>query len=164
MNRDEKVIVFELTCSARHRFEGWFSSGEDFDRQHARGLLTCPVCSTATVSKVPTAKIKRSESSEPSAAAAAGPGAGQSKSMVPSAQMAMPSASERAQMMAFIDHVLSNSENVGSKFAEEARKIFHKESPERTIRGTATREETEELLEEGIPVMPLPVPPQSDWH
>lgn len=153
------MIVFELTCSSSHRFEGWFSSGEDFDRQRERGLLTCPVCAVAAVSKVPTAKIKRSEPSEPSVTPAAASAAGTQQ-----AQMAMPSANERAQMMAFIDHVLSTSENVGAKFADEARKIFHKESPERAIRGTASREETEALLEEGIPVMPLPVPPQSDWH
>lgn len=155
------MIVFELTCSASHRFEGWFSSGDDFDRQHSRGLLTCPVCSTAAISKVPTAKIKRSESSEQAVTA---PGAAKAPAQSQSSAVAMPSAQERAQLLAFIDHVLANSENVGAKFAEEARKIFHKESPERAIRGTASREETEELLEEGIPVMPLPVPPQSDWH
>lgn len=155
------MIVFELTCSAKHRFEGWFSSGDDFDRQRERGLLTCPVCSTAKVTKVPSAKIKRSESSEPAPAPAAQPVAGKAQQ---TAAMAMPSAQERAQMLALIDHVLAHSENVGPKFAEEARKIFHKEVPERAIRGTASREETEELLEEGIPVMPLPVPPQSDWH
>lgn len=153
------MIVFELTCSAKHRFEGWFSSGEDFDRQRERGLLTCPVCSTAAVSKVPTAKIKRSEPAEPDPASQAVAAKGQQGTAV-----AMPSAQERAQMMALIDHVLANSENVGSKFAEEARKIFHKEAPERAIRGTASREQTEELLEEGIPVLPLPLPPQSDWH
>lgn len=153
------MIVFELTCSASHRFEGWFSSGDDFDRQHSRGLLTCPVCSTGAISKVPTAKIKRSDSSEHPA-----PSAAKAPAQVQAGAVAMPSAQERAQLLAFIDHVLANSENVGAKFAEEARKIFHKESPERAIRGTASREETEELLEEGIPVMPLPVPPQSDWH
>lgn len=156
------MIVFELTCSASHRFEGWFSSGEDFDRQHSRGLLTCPVCATAAISKVPTAKIKRSESNEQHASPA--PGAATASAQAQSGAVAMPSPQERAQLMAFIDHVLANSENVGGKFAEEARKIFHKESPERAIRGTASREETEELWEEGIPVMPLPVPPQSDWH
>lgn len=160
------MIVFELTCNASHRFEGWFSSGEDFDRQRERALLVCPVCASPSVSKVPTAKIKRPDPEQlplPATQESA-PSASRALATQSPAAPPMPSKEERAQMLAFIDHVLTHSENVGPKFAEEARKIFHKESPERSIRGTASREETEELWEEGIPVLPIPVPPQSDWH
>jgi hypothetical protein len=159
------MIVFELTCSTSHRFEGWFSSGEDFDRQRDRGLIVCPVCSNASISKVPTAKIKRAEPQQlPVPVAAPESTSLRNPADRAPAPPSAPSAQERAQMLAFIDHVLSHTENVGPKFAEEARKIFHQETPERAIRGTASREETEELWEEGIPVMPIPIPPQSDWH
>jgi len=67
-------------------------------------------------------------------------------------------------LAAFIDHVLVNSEDVGTRFAEEARKIHHGEAPHRSIRGQATSEETEALLEEGVPVLPLPIPPKDTWQ
>lgn len=153
---DGIMIVFELTCDAKHRFEGWFASGEDFHGQTARGLLTCPTCGTKSITKVPIAKIGRSESQPPAPVANEAPVS--SDNTVP---VSMP---DRAKMMAFIDHMLSTSENVGSKFAEEARRIHREEAPARSIRGQATRAETEALLEEGIPVLPLPVPPQTDWH
>ncbi len=149
------MIVFELTCEAKHRFEGWFASGEDFNGQTARGLLSCPTCGTKTVTKVPVANIRRGESES---AAPARPSA-------PVASNAMPvTMPDRAQLMALIDHLMTTSENVGDKFAMEARRIHHEEAPARSIRGQATKEETEALWEEGIPVLPLPVPPQSDWH
>ena len=114
------MIVFELICTRKHRFEGWFASAEDFDGQKARGLLECPVCSDKQVDKLLTAKIRKS---------------------APEA-VAQPA----------------------REFANEARRIHYEQAPERAIRGVASREETEELLDEGITVMPLPVPPQSDWH
>jgi len=158
------VIVFELICPDHHRFEGWFASSGDFDGQKARGLLQCPTCGKASIEKLPTAKIGKSE---PTAVvpreqksdhihagkAAAAPASGQ--------PVGMPSPE---QVQKVIDYLLSNSENVGKKFAEEARRIHREEAPGRSIRGIATKEETEELLEEGIPVLPLPVPPQGEWH
>lgn len=67
-------------------------------------------------------------------------------------------------LAAFIDHVLVNSEDVGTRFAEEARRIHRDEAPRRSIRGQSTREETEALLEEGVPVFPLPIPPKDSWQ
>jgi hypothetical protein len=151
------MIVFELTCDAKHRFEGWFASGDDFNGQTERGLLSCPTCGTKTITKIPTANIRRSEpDAVPAVSAPIGGGA--EKATVP---MTMP---ERAQMQAFVEHILASSEDVGKQFADEARRIHREEAPARSIRGQATREETEDLLEEGIPVLPLPVPPKSDWH
>ena len=69
-----------------------------------------------------------------------------------------------ANLQELIDYVLMNTENVGTKFASEARRIHHHEVAYRNIRGTASRQETEELLEEGIPVVTLPIPSQNDWH
>jgi hypothetical protein len=139
------VIVFELICTDRHRFEGWFASAEDFEGQKARGLLSCPVCSDCGIEKLLTAKIGRPDV-EP-----------------PRENMRAPVARPH-KLHEMIDYILLNTENVGDDFPAEARRIHRKEVPERNIRGVASGEETRELLDEGIAVMPLPVPPRKDWH
>jgi hypothetical protein len=140
------VIVFELICADRHRFEGWFASAEDFEGQKVRGLLSCPVCSDSKIEKLLTAKIGRPDA-EPSASA-----------QPPAAPVKPGNPHE------MIDYILLNTENVGREFPAEARRIHRKEARERSIRGIATGEETRDLLEEGIAVMPLPIPPREDWH
>ena len=140
------MIVFELICAHRHRFEGWFASAEDFEGQKARGLLSCPVCSDSSIEKLLTAKIGRPEAEAPA-------------SVQPSAQPGQP-----RNVHELIDVILLNTENVGRDFPSEARRIHRKEARERSIRGVATGEETRDLLEEGIAVMPLPIPPREDWH
>lgn len=140
------MIVFELICADRHRFEGWFASADDFEGQKARGMLSCPVCSDCKIEKLLTAKIGR-----PEADASAG------------TQPPAPAAPFR-KLHEMIDYILLNTENVGRDFPSEARRIHRKETRERSIRGIATGEETRDLLEEGIAVMPLPVPPREDWH
>ena len=142
------MIVFELICPDRHRFEGWFASSEDFESQKSRGLLSCPVCSDSSIEKLLTAKIGKPEA-EP---------AGEKADPTP-ALAAVP-----GNLSELIDYVLLNTENVGENFPAEARRIHYKEVAQRNIRGLATGEETRELLEEGIAVMPLPVPPRKDWH
>ena len=142
------MIVFDLICKDQHRFEGWFASGEDFTSQQGRGLLACPVCGGAHVEKLPAAKIRKQ--AEPAAPAAA--------SAVQAAK------TEQIDVSRIIDYVLMHSEDVGKSFAEEARKIHYQETPLRSIRGVATRTETEELHEEGIPVFSLPIPPQDRWN
>lgn len=143
------MIVFELICLDHHRFEGWFASAEDFDSQKARGLLSCPTCGKGGVKKLLTAKIGRGESEV------------QQNLPVPAQT---PAAQGQASLHDMITHVLKNTENVGDKFADEARAIHKDEAPQRAIRGTATRKETEKLLDDGIPVMQLPIPPKSGWH
>ena len=142
------MIVFDLICEDQHRFEGWFTSGEDFASQKIRGLLACPVCGGAHVEKLPAAKIRKQ--SEPNAPAPAG-----------AVQAAKP---ERMDVSRIIDYVLAHSEDVGKSFAEEARKIHYQETPQRSIRGVATRAEAEDLHDEGIPVFSLPIPPQDRWN
>ena len=142
------MIVFELICADRHRFEGWFASAEDFEGQKARGLLSCPVCSDSNIEKLLTAKIGRTEPEAPAESAR---------------QDSAPAARPRS-LQEMIDYILLNTENVGKEFPAEARRIHRKEARERSIRGVATGEETRDLLEEGIVVMPLPIPPREDWH
>lgn len=142
------MIVFDLICREQHRFEGWFASGEEFTAQQSRGLLACPVCGGAHVEKLPTAKIrKQSEAAAPAQAGA------------PQTQEAV-----KVEASRIIDYILTHSEDVGKGFAEEARRIYYQESPQRSIRGVATRAEAEDLHEEGVPVFSLPVPPQDRWN
>ena len=142
------MIVFELICADRHRFEGWFVSAEDFEGQKARGLLSCPVCSDSSIEKLLTAKIGRPDAGPP-----------RENAQLPATPAARP-----RNLHEMIDYILLNTENVGDDFPAEARRIHHKEVPQRSIRGVATGEETRELLEEGVAVMPLPIPPRKDWH
>ena len=145
------MIVFALICPKHHRFEGWFASADDFDGQKDRGLLSCPSCGRSEIEKLPTAKIR-------TAGAEVLPAVREEEVSTPA------SAKPPANLQELIDYVLLNSENVGAKFATEARRIHQNEVPYRNIRGTASRQETEELLEDGIPVMALPIPSRNDWH
>ena len=145
------MIVFELVCAKHHRFEGWFASGDDFEHQNASGLLSCPACGAASVKKVPLARVQRAKAERNPV-----PAVPESKAPVPG--------TTGISLAAFIDHVLKSSEDVGDKFPEEARKIHYEEARRRSIRGVASPQETEELLEEGISILPLPIPPKGDWH
>jgi len=147
------MIVFELLCAEEHRFEGWFGSAEAFERQRDSGLLVCPVCSSGAVEKLPSARIRRGGQPAP-------------KEKAPAAVPAsVPAARDGTMTLAsFIDQVLQNTEDVGARFAEEARKIHHEEAPRRGIRGTASREDAEALADEGIAVFPLPIPPSEEWQ
>ncbi len=163
------MIVFELICQAQHRFEGWFSSADDFDAQKARGLLSCPSCSSAQVEKLLTAKIGRHAQPAPSlrgpAEAQSAATAGVVAPNVTPAQANLPAAANLPQALhALIDHVLRNTEDVGTQFAEQARKMHYEEAPARAIRGVTTPQEAEDLREEGIEVLPLPIPSRNDWN
>ena len=140
------MIVFDLGCENNHRFEGWFASGEDFERQHKRRLITCPVCSNVNVVRLPHASYVNSGAT-PKPAPGAG-GAGQQYANV-----------GKEMLVKLVEQIIEHTEDVGSAFPEEARKIHYRESPERRIRGTASREEAEELVDEGIEIVALPIPP-----
>jgi len=142
------MIVFELVCPDRHRFEGWFASAGDFESQKAHGLLSCPVCSDSSIEKLLTAKIGKPEAQL------------KENNTPPAVSQAI----QPRNLNELIEYVLLNTENVGKEFPSEERRIHYKEIPQRSIRGLATGEETQELLEEGIAVLPLPIPPRRDWH
>ncbi len=136
--------VLNLQCSHAHGFEGWFASEDDFQAQLARGLVECPVCGDAAVAKLPSAPRLNLGAAAPA----------EPKQEV----VAAPDADMQAAWMKMVRHVMANTEDVGERFAEEARRIHYGESEERGIRGQASRQETESLLEEGISVLPLPIP------
>ena len=146
------MIVFELICCEQHRFEGWFASGEEFERQRAAGLISCPTCVTDRIEKLPTAKIGRAA------------GAAEQGPQAPNPAEAGKPREAALALAAFIDHVLHNTEDVGREFPTEARKIDRGLAPRRAIRGTASREEAEALSEEGIAVLWLPIPPRDEWQ
>jgi hypothetical protein len=135
--------VLNLQCSHSHSFEGWFASEDDFRGQLERGLVECPVCEDTHITKMLSAPRLN-----------LGAGKEEPKQQV----AATPDPALQAQWMKMVRHVMANTEDVGERFPEEARRIHYGEAEERGIRGQASREQTEALLEEGIGVVPLPIP------
>jgi hypothetical protein len=141
------MIVYELACAHGHRFEGWFASGEDYARQRERALLTCPICDDAHVERVPSARVSVPKGAPaPAAPASANPGA-------PAQAVAggLP-----PELLSQLREIVKQTENVGRRFPEEARKIHYEEVPPRPIRGQASPEEAQSLTEEGIEFAPVP--------
>jgi hypothetical protein len=137
--------VLDLQCPQGHRFEGWFASAADFEAQSAKQLVECPICGAKEVSRLPSApRLNLSGASDAQPAAATGNG--------------LPSQEWQARAMRALREVLEKTENVGDRFAEEARRIHYNEAPARNIRGVTTPEDAKALVEEGIDVMPLPIP------
>jgi hypothetical protein len=138
--------VFNLQCESGHLFEGWFASHDDYDDQTSRGLLTCPMCQSASIQKMPSApRLNFGKAVAPAAASTASAPVTQNEHFQLQARALQ-------QMRALI----TATENVGPRFADEARRIHEGEADQRAIRGTATPEERAELLEEGIAVVALP--------
>jgi len=150
------MIVFDLLCSGGHRFEGWFGSAADFSSQKERRLLSCPSCGSVSVERVPSASRVNFGAPEPKAL----PAKPQQPQPTPEMQGKDPFAIAQMLYSRMLDEMLTKSEDVGKQFPAEARKIFYQEAPARPIRGEATQQEHDELAEEGIPVLRLPVPPR----
>lgn len=151
------MIVFDLECHAgRHRFEGWFASSADFADQQERGLVACPECGSANVTKAPmAAKLARkgNQSMSSLATTPAAPQQAMSKGAMP------PEALRMMQALAAIQsEALKDSRWVGNKFAEESRAMHYGERDTQPIHGQATLAEARALHEEGIDVAPLPFP------
>jgi hypothetical protein len=151
------MIVFDLLCSKGHRFEGWFNSAVDYASQKERGLVSCPKCSTTAVERVPSATRANLGAQPPKPA----PVAAGTTNMVKTPEMDGKDAFAIAQMLysKMLDEILTKTEDVGRDFADEARKIHYEEVPARAIRGQATNEEHDALVDEGIPVARFPLPP-----
>jgi hypothetical protein len=152
------MIVYDLACSDGHRFEGWFGSSGDFEDQRARGLLVCPQCGASDVTKAPMAPAvpakgnSRQEVLPPEAPRPPEARAMANTPMPPEMKKAL-AALAKAQAEA-----LKSSTWVGDKFAEETRKMHYGERDEAPIHGQASLAEAKALIEEGVPVAPLPFP------
>ena len=135
------MIVYNLTCDNRHAFEGWFASQTAFETQHQGGKVECPVCASTMVTRLPSASYVNTSASK------------QQETVHPVAAGAGLSAQVRARVL---EYIRANSDDVGAEFAEQARKIFYAEAPQRNIRGVASTEQVMELREEGIEVLAIP--------
>ncbi len=151
------MIKYALQCERGHGFESWFQDSAGYDKQRKRGLIDCPVCGSTKIDKqIMAPNIRVSADIDVRAADAPVP-----PTAAAPADPAFVMASEQAkQLRAMIRelhaHVAANTEDVGARFAEEARKIHAGEADERAIRGRASLAEAIELHEEGIGVLPLP--------
>lgn len=168
--------VLDLKCAHQHVFEGWFASEDDFQSQLARGLVACPLCADVSISKQLSAPrlnlgaappLNMPASAAASSASAAGcQGAPSSTDIVPapaaptdvSPQDRQALQDMQGDWLKMVRQVMANTEDVGSHFAEVARQMHYGEADERSIRGQTSREEAVALLEEGISVLPLPMP------
>jgi hypothetical protein len=151
------MILYQLRCNKGHQFESWFRNSETYDRQEKRGLLACPECGSAKVSKAIMAPrigkkgASRSETAPQPEAATPAPAA------APTAAVKGPMPAEmRAMLLELRQQVEKNCDYVGGQFAEEARKIHYGESEKRGIYGETTDAEAEALKEEGIEFGRLP--------
>jgi len=131
--------VFDLTCDSGHRFEGWFASAERFAEQSAASAVRCPLCDSSAVQRAPSAPRLNLHGD---------------------ATHDGPTTTEPPVATVFerLRRVIASTENVGPRFAEEARRIHYQETPARPIRGTATDRERRELDEEGIETLSFPLP------
>jgi hypothetical protein len=137
------MIRYALICEHAHEFEGWFGSSADFDDQLARGLLDCPVCASKAVRKQIMA-----------------PAVSGTKKRGAPAEPAQPTQAMMLEAMGRLrQHVEENFDDVGDTFAKEARAIHEGKSEARGIYGQATPTEVRELVEDGVPVAPLPPEP-----
>lgn len=138
------MIKFNLICDQAHEFESWFGNSDVFEAQIARALVNCPQCGSSKISKAimaphVAAKTRLEKGAAPQSALSTGS-----------------AVKMRAAMQAFRQHVLENATDVGEKFPEEARKQHFGEVEEKPIYGKATPQDVEELLDDGVAVMPLP--------
>lgn len=144
------MVVYDLICRKNHRFEGWFPSAEGYEEQAAQKKISCPVCATTKIVKLPHAcaiqtKTKREKEENRAVRSKVSPH--------PLTE------AESKELLLYLHHnVRENFADVGPRFAEEARKIFSGKVEKKGIHGTATAEEREELDEDNIPYFTLPKP------
>lgn len=139
------MVIYDLDCHAGHQFEGWFGKPEDYSEQAEGGLLSCPVCGSTNVKRLPTASHVNTRSS--------------TDRREHSDRDKQPNAKQLATLKALEKihkYVDEHFKDVGADFPEEARKIHYGETEAHNIRGTATPEEAQDLRKEGVEALPLP--------
>ena len=153
------MIRFALVCDSAHAFESWFRDGASFDEQTKRGLVACPVCNSAHVTKaiMAPAVARRDLNS-------AAPAHDETETSVATHEPQFALADDKmralhAMMRELHETITATTQDVGAAFPEEARRIHHGKAEERPIRGAASIDEAKALIEEGIAIMPLPMLP-----
>ncbi|MEX3014489.1 DUF1178 family protein [Gymnodinialimonas hymeniacidonis] len=141
------MIRYTLKCAEGHRFESWFQSADAFDTLHGKGMVSCAVCGIEDVQKAmmaPPVPKKGKAEAEPTA---------------PERPLSEPAHPAEAMLRQMREHVEKNSTYVGGSFAKEARAMHLGDTPERAIHGEANAQEAKSLIEDGVPILPLPGPP-----
>ena len=155
------MIRYALHCDRNHEFESWFQSSSAYDSQVKRKLVTCPICGSAKVDKAimaPRIVGKKGRATPP-----AEPVATTSPEATPSGPTSLMMAQERelrAKLKELRDHIVKNADNVGERFANEARAMHYGDKEHRPIYGEASPDEAKSLIDEGIEVSPLPTLPE----
>lgn len=157
------MIVFDLQCERGHRFEGWFGSSTDYEQQSARGLLACPECASMVVSKAPMAPAVPTKGNATDRAVQPPAHTGTAAAAANTAPVAggamSPELHQAMQALALAQaRALRDSTWVGTDFAAQSRAMHYGEREEAAIHGQASLEEARALIEEGVPVAPLPFP------
>ncbi|MEI9983907.1 MAG: DUF1178 family protein [Aliidongia sp.] len=139
------MILYELRCPSEHFFEGWFRSSDGYEEQRDAGEIACPVCGRHDIDKAPMApRLGRSDKSLPAPTQPAG-------------------AMEQVQLLRSLRRAIETGcEDVGERFAEEARKIHYGEADARGIYGNTSAEEAEKLADEGVEFARIPWVPLAD--
>lgn len=168
------MIKYALICDQGHTFESWFSNAQGYETQVKRGFVECPTCQSKQVSKAlmaPAVSTSRRKEAIRAQTAAMTAAAMQAQAQVAAAAPAVPAPLDAAQPVALLDEsqqalramvrelhekLTENSTDVGDRFTTEARDMHSGEAPLRPIHGRATLEEAKSLIEEGVPVLPLP--------
>jgi len=154
------MIRYALICNNKHSFESWFTDSAAYDKQAKRGLVTCPQCGSAKVEKAIMApQLANTKKRGKSAAASPVESTSASPDNTPVAMLSPHEKELRQKLKEIRDHLTKNSEHVGPKFSEEARKMHYGETEHRSIYGEASPEQAKELAEEGVEFHPLPVLP-----
>jgi len=144
------MIIFDLQCVNDHRFEGWFKNTSEFESQLSSAMIHCPVCGTEQVAKVPSASHLSLGKTNPQQA------------ITPQTKTALPAPDMNVLLRKLRDHIKQNFEDVGNEFASEAKRMHYGEIEERNIHGNATKDEIDELQEDGIMAFPIPDFPDKD--
>ncbi|HEX4409510.1 MAG TPA: DUF1178 family protein [Xanthobacteraceae bacterium] len=161
------MIRYALNCDNGHEFESWFANSSAYDKQRKRALVTCPVCNSAKVDKAIMAPRLAQSSDESAASSLPMPAPSPTPSppqmpvptQAPMAMMSTPERELRQKLKELREHITKNSNYVGTKFPEEARKIHYGETEQRSIYGEASPAEAKELHDEGIEFHPIPILP-----
>lgn len=147
--------VFDLICAHGHSFEGWFGSEADYEAQKKNQQLVCPLCADARIERRPSA---------PRLNLGTAPSGPEQQALAPSAQndnaaLAAVAPDQKAfqkAVLGMVRQLLAGTQDVGERFAQEARRMHHGETPERGIRGVVSQNEAQALIDEGVPIVPLP--------
>ncbi len=155
--------VLDLFCGSQHGFEGWFGSEADFQDQLARGLVQCPLCGSAAITKrlsAPRLNLGAIAPADPVSAEGQPAKTGVALESTSNKVLIQPDPKQEMVQawMEMSKQILANTDDVGNQFAEEARRIHYGEAEERSIRGHASPDERDALLDEGISVLPLLIP------